>query len=142
MTHYHMTHHHMTHLHMTHHHMTLHDHTLSPLAPAPMQVLEEGVEPLVLWTAPVVGGDVGRGVAASTGGTPSTSGQLSVDPCLVKFLRPHQREGVQFMFECVAGLRMETGRGEFSHDPLQLAVAGISHGLSPAGMEAGRGEFR
>ncbi|PRQ23054.1 putative DNA helicase chromatin remodeling SNF2 family [Rosa chinensis] len=31
-------------------------------------------------------------------------GQIVVDPLLVRFLRPHQREGVQFMFDCVAGL--------------------------------------
>ncbi|KAF5757912.1 putative DNA helicase chromatin remodeling SNF2 family [Helianthus annuus] len=29
---------------------------------------------------------------------------IEVDHILVKFLRPHQREGVQFMFECVTGL--------------------------------------
>jgi hypothetical protein len=28
-----------------------------------------------------------------------------------QFLRPHQREGVQFMFECVTGLRSFAGQG-------------------------------
>nr|GEW51041.1 protein chromatin remodeling 25 [Tanacetum cinerariifolium] len=30
--------------------------------------------------------------------------RIEVNHVLVKFLRPHQREGVQFMFECVSGL--------------------------------------
>ena len=30
---------------------------------------------------------------------------------LTTFLRPHQREGVQFMFECVAGLKDFEGQG-------------------------------
>jgi hypothetical protein len=30
----------------------------------------------------------------------------------LQFLRPHQREGVQFMFECVTGLRAYEGQGE------------------------------
>ncbi|KAK4752132.1 hypothetical protein SAY87_020930 [Trapa incisa] len=52
--------------------------------------LPPGIEPLVLWQPeepdnmnPVL---------------------IEVDPLLVRFLRPHQREGVQFMFECVSGL--------------------------------------
>lgn len=58
--------------------------------------LPEGIEPLVLW-APPEGGE----------GSP-----VMVDNLLTRFLRPHQRQGVQFMFECVSGLRMEEGRGE------------------------------
>ncbi|KAH7446143.1 hypothetical protein KP509_01G041300 [Ceratopteris richardii] len=30
---------------------------------------------------------------------------IVVDPRLVQFLRPHQRDGVKFLFECVSGLR-------------------------------------
>ena len=26
---------------------------------------------------------------------------------IAKFLRPHQREGVQFVFECIAGMRQQ-----------------------------------
>lgn len=41
-------------------------------------------EPLVLWEA----------------GPGEEDHRISVDPRLCKWLRPHQREGVQFMFEC------------------------------------------
>ncbi|KAI5082190.1 hypothetical protein GOP47_0001933 [Adiantum capillus-veneris] len=65
--------------------------------------LPPGIEPLVLWD-------------------PEEQGKLDeklmpiiVDPHLVRFLRPHQRNGVQFMFECVSGLR------EFSKSNSSLA---------------------
>ncbi|XP_021652937.1 protein CHROMATIN REMODELING 25 [Hevea brasiliensis] len=54
--------------------------------------LPPGIDPLVLWQ-PEESED-GAGNSAS----------VVVDPLLVQFLRPHQREGVQFMFECVSGL--------------------------------------
>ncbi|XP_027105933.1 protein CHROMATIN REMODELING 25 [Coffea arabica] len=50
--------------------------------------LPPGIEPLVLWQPEEVD---------------CNSTTIIVDPLLVKFLRPHQREGVQFMFECVSG---------------------------------------
>ena len=34
-----------------------------------------------------------------------------VDPMLTRWLRPHQREGVAFMFECVTGIKGFEGRG-------------------------------
>jgi SNF2 family DNA or RNA helicase len=34
-----------------------------------------------------------------------------VPPVAAKWLRPHQREGVQFMYECVMGLRGFNGYG-------------------------------
>lgn len=34
-----------------------------------------------------------------------------VPPVLAKWLRPHQREGVQFMYECVMGLKDFKGQG-------------------------------
>lgn len=34
-----------------------------------------------------------------------------VPPVLAKWLRPHQREGVQFMYQCVMGLRGFKGNG-------------------------------
>jgi hypothetical protein len=36
---------------------------------------------------------------------------IHVPPVLAKWLRPHQREGVQFMYECVMGLRGFKGHG-------------------------------
>ncbi|KAJ4716327.1 protein CHROMATIN REMODELING 25 [Melia azedarach] len=54
--------------------------------------LPPGVDPLVLWQPD----------ESENGG--SNMLPISVDPLLVRFLRPHQREGVQFMFECVSGL--------------------------------------
>ncbi|KAL5788356.1 hypothetical protein ACOSP7_005305 [Xanthoceras sorbifolium] len=54
--------------------------------------LPPGIDPLVLWQ-PEESEDGGGSLI-----------QILVDPLLVRFLRPHQREGVQFMFECVSGL--------------------------------------
>ncbi|XWS39958.1 hypothetical protein CRYUN_Cryun18bG0099000 [Craigia yunnanensis] len=54
--------------------------------------LPPGIEPLVLWQP-----------EQSEDG-PNNLVTIAVDPLLVRFLRPHQREGVQFMFECVSGL--------------------------------------
>jgi hypothetical protein len=34
-----------------------------------------------------------------------------VDPVVGKFLREHQREGVQFMFDCIHGLKPFDGHG-------------------------------
>ncbi|XP_062020787.1 protein CHROMATIN REMODELING 25-like, partial [Rosa rugosa] len=54
--------------------------------------LPPGIDPLVLWQPE----EFEDGDANMV--------QIVVDPLLVRFLRPHQREGVQFMFDCVAGL--------------------------------------
>ncbi|KAJ4825812.1 Protein CHROMATIN REMODELING 25 [Turnera subulata] len=54
--------------------------------------LPPGIEPLVLWQPEE--NDDGA----------SNSVPITVDSLLVRFLRPHQREGVQFMFECVSGM--------------------------------------
>ncbi|KAF3679880.1 DNA repair and recombination protein RAD54, partial [Capsicum annuum] len=48
------------------------------------------VEPLVLWQPEEIA-EEGYSVVS-----------ITVDPSLVRFLRPHQREGVQFMFDCVS----------------------------------------
>lgn len=42
---------------------------------------------------------------------------IDVDPILTRWLRPHQREGVQFIFECVMGLRRKEGYGTLPPSP-------------------------
>ena len=48
---------------------------------------------------------------------------IDVDPLLTRWLRPHQREGVQFMFDCVLGLRQSTGFGCILADDMGLGEA-------------------
>uniref|UniRef100_A0A2C9VJK6 Helicase ATP-binding domain-containing protein n=1 Tax=Manihot esculenta TaxID=3983 RepID=A0A2C9VJK6_MANES len=55
-------------------------------------ILPPGIDPLLLWQP------------EDSEDAASNSAPIVVDPLLVQFLRPHQREGVQFMFECVSGL--------------------------------------
>ncbi|OQE06213.1 hypothetical protein PENVUL_c019G07548 [Penicillium vulpinum] len=43
-----------------------------------------------------------------------------VDPILTKNLRPHQREGVQFLYECVMGMRPFNGEGAILADDMGL----------------------
>lgn len=65
---------------------------------------EQTWEPLVLWEA----------------GPMEDDNRISVDPRLCKWLRPHQREGVQFMFECVMGMRETEGHGCILADDMGL----------------------
>lgn len=43
-----------------------------------------------------------------------------VDPILCNVLRPHQREGVKFMYECVTGKRIEDAYGCIMADEMGL----------------------
>lgn len=43
-----------------------------------------------------------------------------VDPVLCNVLRPHQREGVKFMYECVTGVRIENAYGCIMADEMGL----------------------
>ncbi|KAK9750001.1 hypothetical protein RND81_02G165200 [Saponaria officinalis] len=61
--------------------------------------LPDGIEPLILWQSEELLQGPGSSCLAL----------IMVDPLLVRFLRPHQREGVQFMFECVSGLHSAAG---------------------------------
>ena len=45
---------------------------------------------------------------------------LAVDRQIHLLDRPHQREGVQFMFECVTGMRDFDGRGCILADDMGL----------------------
>jgi len=57
-------------------------------------------EPLVLWTD-----------KASASGDENPPHKVEVVPQLASKLRPHQREGVTFLFECTMGLRGFEGQG-------------------------------
>ncbi|KAK9916056.1 hypothetical protein WJX75_007902 [Coccomyxa subellipsoidea] len=88
-------------------------HTLAE--PPPLQPPVEAEDPeerLVLWEPP-----------PDEGGSP-----VAVDGMLTKWLRPHQREGVAFMFECVTGLRDFGGNGCILADDMGLGktLQGIS----------------
>lgn len=45
---------------------------------------------------------------------------IHVPPILAKWLRPHQREGVQFMYECVMGMKDYGGAGCILADDMGL----------------------
>lgn len=66
--------------------------------------LPPGIEPLVLWEP----------------AEDSAEEPVVVDTMLARWLRPHQREGVQFLFDCVTGLRSDIGQGE--HKTSELVV--------------------
>lgn len=66
----------------------------------------KGIEPLVLWRPDE--------------NSPPGSQAVEVDGRVLQYLRPHQREGVQFMFECVTGLREYGGKGCILADDMGL----------------------
>ena len=43
-----------------------------------------------------------------------------VDPLLGKILRPHQREGVKFMYDCVTGVKIDGMQGCIMADEMGL----------------------
>ncbi len=46
--------------------------------------------------------------------------QVVVDPHLSKYLRPHQREGVKFLYRCVTEMNEREGRGGILADEMGL----------------------
>lgn len=60
-------------------------------------------EPLILWTD-----------------ENNSNNKIEVIPSLTSKLRPHQREGVQFLFECTMGLRSFSGQGCILADDMGL----------------------
>ncbi|KNC76080.1 hypothetical protein SARC_11409, partial [Sphaeroforma arctica JP610] len=58
--------------------------------------------------------------AQPTNDPKSVQVHVVVDPCLSKVLRPHQREGVQFMYDCLTGVKLENGEGCIMADDMGL----------------------
>ncbi|XP_043495651.1 DNA repair and recombination protein RAD54B-like isoform X1 [Polistes fuscatus] len=46
--------------------------------------------------------------------------QVSVDACLTNVLRPHQRDGVIFLYECIMGIKVENSYGAILADEMGL----------------------
>ena len=66
---------------------------------------EANTNPLMLWEPP----------AEAQGAQPAL-----VDKMLTKWLRPHQREGVQFLWDCVTGAKGYAGAGCILADDMGL----------------------
>ncbi|OQR83876.1 DNA repair and recombination protein RAD54 [Achlya hypogyna] len=71
---------------------------------APKAAEEKLPDPVILWTGTVDDKEV----------------QVIVPMIIGKWLRPHQREGVQFMFDCLSGLRGFEGNGCILADDMGL----------------------
>jgi len=92
-------------------------------------------EPLVLWQRPPEAArappaDGGEGPSDAPAPPPPGPTSIEVDPMLTRWLRPHQREGVTFMWECVTGQRKtgEGGRGVLLADDMGLGKVRTGEG--------------
>lgn len=113
-------------------------------------------EPLIVWEppaepeAPACGAEAGtdgsqgdgsekENAGAENAGAESKVAQLppvSVDPTLCRFLRSHQREGVQFMFDCVTGQR-DFGKGcILADDMVRRVLLIVARGVRVRGVVA------
>lgn len=85
---------------------------------------------LVLWSPPespvkslALSNSHSRGVMIGGSSKPQTQPvavHVVVDPVVGNILRPHQREGVRFMYDCVTGARSEDFRGCIMADEMGL----------------------
>ena len=76
---------------------------------------KEGFEPLIVWSREQLT-DEDKAKHPER----QWAERIEVPPCIARFLRPHQREGVQFMAECVLGLRRFKGNGAILADDMGL----------------------
>ncbi|KAL8694945.1 MAG: hypothetical protein Q9218_000516 [Villophora microphyllina] len=81
----------------------------------PLSLTEETAKTITIPAAPL--GDTDRLVMQRL---PDAKVDVVVDPLLSRRLRPHQREGVSFLYECVMGLRDFDGRGAVLADEMGL----------------------
>ena len=72
--------------------------------------------------------DVPRAASPAGGRT-----AVVIDPMLGKILRPHQREGVKFMYDCVTGRKVAGGRGCIMADEMVPVSQPPPHPLLRAG---------
>merc|ERR1740123_789446 len=79
----------------------------SPVRPQSPSATETAANRLVLWSPPPGGVSDGRI-------------EVSVDPVLTRVLREHQRLGVQFLFDCLMGLKSFEGFGCILADDMGL----------------------
>ncbi|CAG2180397.1 unnamed protein product, partial [Oppiella nova] len=70
---------------------------------------------LILWTPPVMTKDEALKVKPN-----DQKVHVVMDPILTNVLRPHQREGVKFMWDCVTGVHIEGSYGCIMADEMGL----------------------
>jgi len=120
------------------------------LPPAPKEAVpeiragskkEDGYDPVVLWVPPEAGGrgvwDEGAGAARACGKTPEApEGSVVVDACLGRFLRPHQRAGVRFLWDCLTGVRVTATARELMAEARAKPQGEAGEGEGPGRAEA------
>ena len=88
-------------------------------------------EPLILWTASINNNNNDTtmedefNIHSNEHENDEEIHKIQVIPELASKLRPHQREGVQFLFECVMGLRGFEGNGCILADDMGLGKSAI-----------------
>ena len=102
---------------------------------------KEGFQPLIIWEQNQLSDEE----RAKYPGR-EWSDSIEVPPIIARFLRPHQREGVQFMAECVLGLRRFRGAGAILADDMGLGKTlqsiALLYTLLTQGFDKGRSTAR